>query len=121
MSEKLPEEWLSTRHDAAWEEKQSPTRVAEALVWAEPLLIRIQALMKMRDPDDGDLPETDLSVELYDGLRDRLTRNDLLYIALLWLNKRTDDQAEAIMVRAARDLELIDTLSGRQRLTDPPS
>lgn len=122
MSELLPQEYLDERCDAPWEtDDQSPIRVALAMEWAEPLLVAVQVAMDLGADDETDEQFNELTTNLYDGLRDRLTRQDLLYVALMFLNHKTAPVVDNIKLRQAADLAQLDTVFGRRRLTEPSS
>jgi hypothetical protein len=112
MSDPLPKELLAQRHDADFEEGQDPVRVALTLEWAEPLLVRTQAAMALGADVDTDDQFNDLVSELWDGLRDRLTRQDLLYIALLFLNHKTEPQVKELLYEMRRDMSCLDRSLG---------
>lgn len=116
MSDTLPVEWLRARHDERWEMDQDIVRVGLALEWAEPLLVRVQAAMAMGAEVEKDDQFSALTDELYNGLRQRMTRQDLLWVAMMFLNHRTEGQVDNIMYRARADLESLKNPKGRDRL-----
>lgn len=116
MSDTLPVKWLRARRDEKWEMDQDIVRVGLALEWAEPLLVRVQAAMAMGAEMEEDDQFSALTDELYNGLRQRLTRQDLLWVAMMFLHHRTEGQVDNIMERAGADLESLESPEGMDRL-----
>lgn len=105
MTDTLPAEQLVQRNDPEWEDKCSRKRIEAARVFALRVMTRILAVQMTCNPDvktDDDFSA--LVDELYDGLRDRLTRQDLLMAFVEPLNKLAWPQAERIVAQVQRDL-----------------
>ena len=74
----LPAEQLAERDDPKWEGRQSDQRVRDARLYALPLLVNVMAAQALGADVKDDDQFSDLVDQLYDGLRNRLTRQDLL-------------------------------------------
>lgn len=103
------------RRDMSWEEVHDPIRIALALDWAQPIQARVATLMRLGDTVDDNPEFGDLVDELYDGLRDRLTRQDLLWITLIHLAGRTDEDVDKLVDSVDEELEELDSSYGFQR------
>lgn len=111
----LPVLNISRRRDGDWEHKSDPRRVAVTLAWAQPLQARIQALGHLGDTLDNNPEYERLVDELYDGLRNRLTRQDLLWIALTHLAERIGNGSVALVEGMGEELEDLDSEYGFER------
>lgn len=111
MTDTLPEAWLLKRSDEDWETQQSTQRIDAARAFALPVMTRIFAVQELWHPDvqtDDDFSA--LVDQLYDGVRDRLTRQDLVAAFIDPLNPLAHKQAERIIAQSQREV---------RRLTEP--
>lgn len=111
MTETLPEAWLLKRSDEDWETEHSTKRIEAARVFALPVMTRIFVIQDLWKPSvqtDDDFSA--LVDQLYDGVRDRLTRQDLVTAFIDPLNTLARKQAERIIVQSQREV---------RRLTEP--
>lgn len=110
----LPVLNITGRRDQKWEHSHDPVRIAVVLDWAQALQARVQALMQLGDTIDNNPEFERLVDELYDGLRDKLTRQDLLWITLMHLNSRTSDEVNEL-VEGTTQLDDLDSAWGFER------
>lgn len=107
-SEPLPPERLAQRHDAPWERTESRRRIKYAKRWATRRAGEILAAQALGgDPSDKDF--MDRVDAMYAGLRDRLTRQDLLRVFMDHISPAANEHADQI--RASFDAE-VDSLIG---------
>lgn len=104
----IPAEFRALRSDSSWEHESSDARVALVMEWAKPLLERIQQLGSLGLDVDTDDEFNDLINEVYNGVRDRLTRQDLVRAFLLNLGQTTAPEADEVGARMKRDLRALD-------------
>lgn len=104
----LPVLNITGRRDRDWESRTDPVRTAIVLDWAQPLQARVQVLMQLGDTIDNNPEFERLVNELYDGLRDKLTRQDLLWITLMHLNGRTSEGVSTLVQSIDPDLNDLD-------------
>lgn len=106
--EPIPGDLLDQRLDATWEQESSDTRIALAMDWAAPRLEQVQrmGLLGLTVLDDDEFSE--LVDELYDGVRDRLTRQDLIRALMLVMGKRTIEESSTMASKAKQDLRALD-------------
>lgn len=110
----LPDLYLETRKDHRWELYHKEERVAQVLERVEPILVRIQALMTLGADVMEDDEFSDLVDEMYRTLRDGLTRQDLLWCALLHLHGRIEDKGPSMVRQALHALSATDSATGWQ-------
>lgn len=106
--EPIPAPFLAVRQDASWEQESSDTRIALVLDWAAPLLERIQKMGLLGLKTDEDDEFNDLVNEVYDGVRNRLTRQDLIRAVMLSLGEKTVEESVALASEFRRDLRALD-------------
>lgn len=98
--EALDPRLVRSRRDGRWESRFNEVRIALMLDWAAPRVRRLNELLAVGE--DTDNPGYNkLLDELYNGLRDGLTRQDLLYIAVLGLTVQQDDAEISALAEAA--------------------
>lgn len=107
-NEPIPDNLLAGRDDAEWELESSDTRIALVMDWVAPRLERVQqlGLIGINVNDDDEFSE--LVDEVYNGVRDRLTRQDLIRALMLSLGERTIEDSSAMADRLKRDLQALD-------------
>lgn len=118
---KLPDNLLALRTvgESAFEHESSRARIAAAASWVRPLLIRVKvAVMLGADVSDDDQFSA-LVDEVYNGIRNRLTRQDLIVYMLDRVGETVDEEANLLVGQAMRELNALDTRWGVRRLTEP--
>ena len=104
----IPEGLLLTRSDQDWELEDDDIRIAVVREWAAALLKRVQILAEMGCTVDEDDDFSDLVDELYNGVRQRLTRQDLIRSLLLTLGEKSMSEAARVARQAKAQVQLLD-------------
>jgi hypothetical protein len=106
--EAIPEEFLATRDDCSWERETSDVRIALTMDWVAPHLERLQLLQAIGLDAETDDEFNDLVNEAYDGVRDRLTRQDLVRALMLTVGEKIADTGGEMVASMRRDLRALD-------------
>lgn len=101
----LPAEQLAERDDPKWEGKYSDERVREARLYALPLLINVLTAQKLGADVRDDDQFSDLVDRLYNGTRNRLTRQDLLKAFLDALLPSAIKAADELLYEARAEVD----------------
>lgn len=104
----IPLMYRAVRLDSSWEQESSDIRIALVMAWAQPLLERLQQLASLGLDAETDDEFNDQINVVYNGVRDRLTRQDLIRSFLLQLGKDQAEAADEVGIRAKRDLRALD-------------
>jgi hypothetical protein len=104
----IPAEHLALRQDSSWEAEQDDVRIAMVMEWAMPLLERIQQLASLGLDVKTDDEFSNMVDEVYNGVRDRLTRQDLVRALLLHMGQNTAADADEVGLKMDRDLRALD-------------
>lgn len=107
-NEPIPDNLLDQRLDASWEQESSDTRIALAMEWAAPLLDRVQKMGLLGLSVDDDDEFSELVDEVYDGIRNRLTRQDLVRALMLSMGEKTIKESTAVIKQSRSDLRALD-------------
>lgn len=118
---KLPGNLLALRAvgESAFEAESSRARIAAAAGWVKPLLVRIKVAVTLGAIVDDDDEFSALVDEAYDGIRDRLTRQDLIVYLLDQVGTTVDGEADYLVRQASNEVDSLSTGWGFRRLTEP--
>lgn len=118
---KLPDNLLALRTvgESAFEHESSRARIAAAANWVRPLLVRIKVAVMLGADVDEDDQFSALVDEAYDGIRNRLTRQDLIVYMLDRVGETVDEEAYLVARQATRELDTLGTQWGFRQLTEP--
>ena len=104
----IPDPYLVGRSDQAWEKESSDVRISLVQEWAQGRLERVLQLGSLGLDPETDDEFNDLIDELYNGIRDRLTRQDLIRAMLLHLGMKLSADLEGVALKMKRDLRALD-------------
>lgn len=107
-NEPIPDHLLDQREDPDWEQESSDTRIALVMEWAAPLLERVQTLGLIGLKVDDDDEFNELVDEVYDGVRNRLTRQDLVRALMLSLGEKLIEETTTMANQFKRDMRALD-------------
>lgn len=124
---RLPPEHLKTRRDEGWEyEEQGEGHRVEVLRALQRAMhdVAVSRYLYMRehgtDPDDDAQFIREAWDPVWNGLRNSLTRQDLLRWLMDWALHSTQDRVLGTIERMENELEMLDDESGRWWLTQNP-
>lgn len=109
----LPEELLLTRSDQPWEQELDRRRITHALRWVTRQMGEFHVATELgMDPfgEEG----TAWRVRITEGLMGRLTRADLLVLALDAAAPAAHELADRMLDRRDRDLRFLDRVNWSQ-------
>lgn len=104
----IPDAYLVGRSDQAWEKESSDVRISLVQEWAQGRLERVLQLGSLGLDPETDDEFNDLINELYNGIRDRLTRQDLIRAMLLHLGMKLSADLDGVALKMKRDLRALD-------------
>ncbi len=110
--EPLPKRVLKLRNDHQFESYGSRVRTAMAKEWAKPVLTRVLVADRLGANVKDDDQFSDLVDALYNGVRDRLTRQDLLEFYLDTISDQVRDEVDRIALAARRQTQALDSARG---------
>ena len=122
---RIPQEALAARQDPDWDgqEQGQDHRVAvlRALQNAAHDALVARALQRREKGRPTTVEEEEaIWNQVWDSLRDCLTRQDLMRWMLDWAVQSQEDRAVGTVVRMTEELEMLDDASGRWWLTQNP-